>query len=29
MSAKAIQAIEISKRFGTTQAVRTLNLDVE
>jgi len=28
MSAKAIQAIEISKRFGTTQAVRTLNLDV-
>jgi spermidine/putrescine transport system ATP-binding protein len=29
MSGKAIQAIEISKRFGTTQAVRTLNLDVE
>lgn len=29
MSAKAIQAIEISKRFGATQAVRTLNLDVE
>lgn len=29
MSAKAIQAIEISKRFGSTQAVRTLNLDVE
>ncbi len=29
MSAKAIQAIDISKRFGTTQAVRTLNLDVE
>lgn len=29
MSGKAIQAIEISKRFGSTQAVRTLNLDVE
>ncbi len=29
MSGKAIHAIEISKRFGTTQAVRTLNLDVE
>jgi len=29
MSGKAIQAIEISKRFGNTQAVRTLNLDVE
>ncbi len=29
MSGKAIQAIEISKRFGTTQAVHTLNLDVE
>jgi spermidine/putrescine transport system ATP-binding protein len=29
MSGKAIQAIEISKRYGSTQAVRTLNLDVE
>lgn len=29
MSELAIQAIEISKRFGVTQALRTLNLDVK